>query len=96
MFATVGTIKRISKVESGKKLYYALELEKNRKGDKYKLLFFIFNDKLIEDIKSDKFVVGNSVEITFYIKGNEKNNIIRNNLFASEITLLNRRKLERE
>jgi hypothetical protein len=91
MFATTGTIEQITKVE-GKKTFYSVVVEKKRKTSKYKLLFYIFKDNLIEDIKSNKIDKGSYVDITFYIKGSETSGILRNHLYATEVCLIKAKK----
>jgi hypothetical protein len=91
MFATTGTIEQITKVE-GKKTFYSVVVEKKRKTSKYKLLFYIFKDNLIEDIKSNKIDKGSYVDITFYIKGSETSGILRNHLYATEVCLIKPKK----
>jgi hypothetical protein len=91
MFATTGTIEQITKVE-GKKTFYSVVVEKKRKTSKYKLLFYIFKDNLIEDIKSNKIDKGSYVDITFYIKGSETSGILRNHLYATEVCLIKTKK----
>jgi hypothetical protein len=91
MFATTGTIQAITKIE-GKKTFYSMVLEKKRKTTKYKLLFYIFKDNLMSDIKSSKIEVGSYVDITFYIKGSETSGILRNHLYATEVCLVKAKK----
>lgn len=91
MFATTGTIQEITRVE-GKKPFYSLVLEKKRRTTKYKMLFCIFKDKLIEDIETNKIGKGSYVDVTFYIKGSENSTIIRNNLYATEMSIIRQKK----
>lgn len=91
MFATTGTIQEITKIE-GKKTFYSLVLEKKRKTTKYQLLFYIFKDNLMNDIKSGKIDKGSYVDVTFYIKGSNTSGILRNHLYITEVCVVKPKK----
>ena len=52
--------------------------------------------ELISDFKDEKIIEGDNVEVTFYIKGIDKNGHVVNNLYADRIAVLKRQKAKKD
>jgi len=91
MFAVAGTIKKIE-FKNKSKEYFNLILTKKKGDSEYPLSFYVFNNELVKDFKDEKFIEGDNVEITFYIKGRENNGYVTNNLYADKVAVLKRNK----
>ena len=95
MFAVTGTIKAIT-IEKREKEFAKLIISKKRSETTFPIFFYVFNHELISDFKDEKIIEGDNVEVTFYIKGIDKNGHVVNNLYADRVAVLKRQKAKKD
>jgi len=91
MFAVTGTIKSIT-LEKRERDFAKLIINKKKGAVEFPIFFYVFNIEVLNDFRDGKIIEGDNIEVTFYIKGIDKNGHILNNLYADRVAVLKRKK----